>query len=285
MFDSPRQAFDKAYTRNPSDRELAAIHRKLDAVRRYQQQSDERGQRADANAMHVEILSQTAVEAQKEADALLLEWYANRKSRDRGRQERRSLAGRAGLSIGWGTIASPHLQDATPLTDTHYDAIIIGAGHNGLVCACYLAKAGHKVLVLERRPVVGGAVCTEEIWPGYKIDIGSSVHLMIHRTPIVADLRTGKVRAGIHRDGPVGRAAAARRARALLLPGSGPDLREHRPGLAARRRAPTKTSSRAGRPSRAASSRRSRSRRRWRTSGGTSSSPSRRGATRPTPCA
>ena len=74
------------------------------------------------------------------------------------------------------------------MTDMKYDAIIIGAGHNGLVCACYLAKAGHKVLVLERRAVVGGAVCTEELWPGYQIDIGSSVHLMIHRTPIVAEL-------------------------------------------------------------------------------------------------
>lgn len=74
------------------------------------------------------------------------------------------------------------------MTNTHYDAIIIGAGHNGLICACYLAKAGRKVLVLERRSIVGGAVCTEEIWPGYKIDVGSSVHLMIHRTPIIAEL-------------------------------------------------------------------------------------------------
>lgn len=74
------------------------------------------------------------------------------------------------------------------MTEQKFDAIVIGAGHNGLVCACYLAKAGRNVLVLERRPVVGGAVCTEEIWPGYKIDIGSSVHLMIHRTSIVADL-------------------------------------------------------------------------------------------------
>jgi phytoene dehydrogenase-like protein len=78
------------------------------------------------------------------------------------------------------------------MSEMKYDAIVIGAGHNGLVCACYLAKAGHKVLVLERRGVVGGAVCTEEIWPGYKIDLGSSVHLMIHRTPIVADLELEK---------------------------------------------------------------------------------------------
>jgi len=78
------------------------------------------------------------------------------------------------------------------MSETKYDAVVIGAGHNGLVCACYLAKAGHKVLVLERRGMVGGAVCTEEIWPGYKIDVGSSVHLMIHRTPIVADLELEK---------------------------------------------------------------------------------------------
>jgi hypothetical protein len=45
---------------------------------------------------------------------------------------------------------------------------IIGAGHNALVCACYLAKAGHDVTVFERR--VGGAVNTEELWPGYQVD-------------------------------------------------------------------------------------------------------------------
>ncbi len=50
-----------------------------------------------------------------------------------------------------------------------YDAIIIGAGHNGLVAAGYLVRAGWKVLVLERRPLVGGACVTEEVFPGYRV--------------------------------------------------------------------------------------------------------------------
>ena len=53
----------------------------------------------------------------------------------------------------------------SPMT-TSYDAIIIGGGHNGLVCAAYLAGAGLKVRVLERRDVVGGAAVTEEFHPG-----------------------------------------------------------------------------------------------------------------------
>jgi len=51
---------------------------------------------------------------------------------------------------------------------SNYDSIVIGAGHNGLVTAAYLAKAGRKVLVLERREVVGGIAATEEIFPGFK---------------------------------------------------------------------------------------------------------------------
>jgi phytoene dehydrogenase-like protein len=50
----------------------------------------------------------------------------------------------------------------------NYDAIIIGAGHNGLVAAAYIAKAGKNVLVLERRPIVGGIGATEEVFPGFK---------------------------------------------------------------------------------------------------------------------
>jgi len=51
----------------------------------------------------------------------------------------------------------------------HFDAVIIGAGHNGLVAAAYLAKAGKKVLVLERREVIGGCCITDETWPGFKV--------------------------------------------------------------------------------------------------------------------
>ncbi len=56
-----------------------------------------------------------------------------------------------------------------------YDCIIIGAGHNGLVCAAYLAAAGWKVLVLERRQVIGGACVTEDLWPGFKVSTASYV--------------------------------------------------------------------------------------------------------------
>ncbi|MFA5939061.1 MAG: NAD(P)/FAD-dependent oxidoreductase [Sinimarinibacterium sp.] len=54
-----------------------------------------------------------------------------------------------------------------------YDCIIVGGGHNGLVCAAYLARAGRKVLVLERRDIVGGAAVTEEFAPGYRASTAS----------------------------------------------------------------------------------------------------------------
>src|SRR5687768_17384700 len=56
-----------------------------------------------------------------------------------------------------------------------YDAIIIGGGHNGLVCAAYLASAGRKVCVVERRHVLGGCATTEELWPGYKVSTAAYV--------------------------------------------------------------------------------------------------------------
>ena len=56
-----------------------------------------------------------------------------------------------------------------------YDCVVIGAGHNGLLTAAYLAKAGKRVCVLERRDVIGGCSVTEELWPGYKISTASYV--------------------------------------------------------------------------------------------------------------
>ena len=69
-----------------------------------------------------------------------------------------------------------------------YDAIVIGAGHNGLVTACYLAREGWKVLVLERRYLVGGACVTEEVFPGFKVSTAAYVNSLF-RKEIVADLR------------------------------------------------------------------------------------------------
>jgi len=67
-------------------------------------------------------------------------------------------------------------------------AVVVGAGHNGLVAACYLARAGLDVEVVERDTVAGGAVSTVERFPGYRMDRGSSAHIMIRHTGIVEDL-------------------------------------------------------------------------------------------------
>jgi phytoene dehydrogenase-like protein len=70
----------------------------------------------------------------------------------------------------------------------NYDTIIIGAGHNGLVTACYLARAGRRVLVLERRYLVGGACVTEEAFPGFKVSTAAYVNSLF-RKEIISDLR------------------------------------------------------------------------------------------------
>lgn len=68
-----------------------------------------------------------------------------------------------------------------------YDVIIIGGGHNGLTCAAYLARAGRRVLVLERRHVLGGAAVTEEVYPGFRFSVCSYVVSLL-RPEIIRDL-------------------------------------------------------------------------------------------------
>ena len=72
-----------------------------------------------------------------------------------------------------------------------YDAVVIGGGHNGLVNAAYLAKAGLKVLVLERRHLLGGATLTEEIVPGFKFSVFSYVVSLL-RPEIIRELELPK---------------------------------------------------------------------------------------------
>ena len=72
-----------------------------------------------------------------------------------------------------------------------YDVVIIGGGHNGLVCACYLAKAGMKVCVVERQPYVGGAAISREVWPGYTVSVASYWMSML-QPKIMMDLDLAK---------------------------------------------------------------------------------------------
>ena len=72
------------------------------------------------------------------------------------------------------------------------DIVVAGAGHNSLITACYLAKAGYRVLVLDARPIPGGGAATEEpLLPGYRIDSCSTGHTIIQGNPLIADDELG----------------------------------------------------------------------------------------------
>ena len=83
--------------------------------------------------------------------------------------------------------------------ETDVDVIVVGGGHNALVCAAYLAEAGLSVKVLEGRPLLGGNTVTEELTlPGWRHDSCSSAHVVIQSNPLLSKDELGlKARYGL----------------------------------------------------------------------------------------
>src|SRR5215471_17226212 len=77
------------------------------------------------------------------------------------------------------------------MNGNRFDVVIVGGGHNGLITAAYLARAGRKVLVLERREMVGGCAVTEELWPGYHVSTGAYLSSLLQER-IVRELELGR---------------------------------------------------------------------------------------------
>ena len=110
-------------------------------------------------------------------------------------------------------------------------SIIIGGGHNGLVTAAYLARAGRKVLVLERRELVGGCAVTEEIWPGYRVSTAAYLTSLLQER-IVRELELQRFGYQVDAKDPAFFSAVSRRASFLHVAGPREDAGGDRQVLA-----------------------------------------------------
>ena len=106
-----------------------------------------------------------------------------------------------------------------------YDALIIGAGHNGLTCAAYLAMNGLRVKVIERRKVVGGAAVTEEFHPGFRNSVAAYTVSLLN-SKVIDDLQ--RPRHGLPGHLPGGDGARAHRADVRVGGHAGPCVRRDR---------------------------------------------------------
>ncbi len=103
-----------------------------------------------------------------------------------GMTRRGFVKGAALAPLALNPLASVAQEAATGKTTERFDVVVAGAGHNSLICAAYLAKAGYKVLVLEGRPTIGGGCKTAEVClRGFKEDLCSSVHSGIQQNPLL----------------------------------------------------------------------------------------------------
>ena len=101
-------------------------------------------------------------------------------------------AAMSSLSVSAGAFES------RPVSDASFDFVVAGAGHNSLITAAYLAKAGFGVLVLEGRPTIGGGCKTAEVcMPGFKEDLCSSVHGFIQSNPVLSKNELGLFEYGL----------------------------------------------------------------------------------------